>query len=167
MAQARPLSNVGSRTSFFAAFQSLAAAHTSNRLNHALASPSSKGSGKHIVFPVAIVPGFGTTVTTRKNNPENSHNSVIINQRCEHMDKGDHVSAHKIHYTHTQSIIYPITHKNCDKSLAANCCIRNCLQYSISHLTTVKMLNTIVGFQEKSYVILYVSQKIKRNFLYL
>ena len=103
MAQARPLSNVGSRTSFFAAFHSLVAVHTSNRLNHALASPSSKGSGKHIMFPVAIVPGFGTTVTARKNNPENSHNSVITKSR------GHHVSDHETHYTHTQSIIYPIT----------------------------------------------------------
>ena len=54
-----------------------------------------------------------------------------------------------------------MTHKNCDKSLAADCCIHNfhinCLRYSILHLTTVKILNTIV-FQEKSYVILYVSQ---------
>ena len=42
---------------------------------------------------------------------ENSHNSVIIKSKCEHIDKrGDHMSAHKIHYTHTQSIIYPITH---------------------------------------------------------
>ena len=69
MAQARPLSNVGSRTSFFAAFHSLAAAHTSNRLNHALASPSSKGSGKHIVFPVAIVPGFRHHCNSSKEQP--------------------------------------------------------------------------------------------------
>ena len=56
-----------------------------------------------------------------------------------------------------------MTHKNCDKSLAADCCIRNvhinCLRYSILHLTTVKILNTIV-LQEKSYVILYVSQTV-------
>ena len=66
MAQGRPLSNVGSCTSFFAAFHSLAAAHTSNRLNHDLASPSSRGSGKHIVFPAVIVPGFGTTVIAQR-----------------------------------------------------------------------------------------------------
>ena len=110
MAQAHPLSNVGSCTSFFAAFQSLAVPHTSNRLNHALASPSSKGSGKYIAFPVVIVLVFGTTVTARENNPENSHNSVITKSRCEHMDKrGDHVPNDKTHYPHTQSIIYPIT----------------------------------------------------------
>ena len=106
MTQARPLSNVGSRMSFFAVFHSLAAA---NRLNHALASPSSKGLGKHIVFPVAIVPGFGTTVITRKSNPKNSHNSVIVKSKCKHMDKGESSrdSSHD-HYTHIQSIIYPI-----------------------------------------------------------
>ena len=112
MAQARPLSNVGSRTSFFAAFQSLAAAHTSNRLNHALASPSSKGSGKHIVFPVTIVPGFGTTVTTQKNNSENSHNSIIIKSKMRtHRQKRsrgrsqDTLHAYTINYLSYYSVI--------------------------------------------------------------
>ena len=46
---------------------SLAAVHVSNRRNHHdLASPSSKGSGKHIVFPVTIVSGFGTIVIIRR-----------------------------------------------------------------------------------------------------
>ena len=66
MAQAHPLSKVGSRVSFFAVFHSLAAAHTSNIQNHNLVFPSSRGSGKHIVFPVAIVPAFGTSVITRR-----------------------------------------------------------------------------------------------------
>ena len=66
MAQAHPLSKVGSRVSFVAAFHSLAAVHTLNHQNHNLASPSSRGSGKHIVFPVAIVPGFSTSVITRR-----------------------------------------------------------------------------------------------------
>ena len=64
-----------------------------------------------------------------------------------------------------------MTHKNCHKSLAADCCIRNiyinCLQYSILHLTTVKMLNTIV-FQEKSYVcyIICISKSSEVSYIY-
>ena len=116
MAQAHPLS---SRTSFFAAFQSLAAAHTSNRLHHALASPSSKGSGKHIVFPVAIVPGFGTTVTTRKNNPENSHNSVIIKSKMQtHRQKRSRVRSQDTLHAYTINYLSYYTHTYLSFSLS-------------------------------------------------
>ena len=66
MAQAHPLSNVSSLTSFLARSHSLAAAHTSNHLSHNIVFASSKGPGKQIVVPVAIVLDFDTNAITQE-----------------------------------------------------------------------------------------------------
>ena len=66
MAQARPLSSIGSRCSFFAASQPLAVAQTSYRLNQERESPSCRGSGRANPPPAAMISRVSAPICKRR-----------------------------------------------------------------------------------------------------